>query len=97
MDTKQRFGDWETDTITGENNRGTIVTMVERQTFMMMEKLEHKKNAQELAKAVTRMLMAYMNHVHTMTGDNGTEFAAHQKIAKELKIEFFFTHLRKFQ
>ena len=37
-----------------------MVTMVERQTaFMMMEKPEHGKNAQELTKVVTRMLMAF--------------------------------------
>jgi len=93
VDTKQRFGDWEIDTIIGENNKGAIVTMVERQTaFMMMEKLEHGKNAQELTKVVTRMLIAYIKHVHTITGDNGTEFADHQKIAKSLKTKFFFTN-----
>ena len=93
VDTKQRFGDWEIDTIVGENNKGAIVTMVERKTaFMMMEKPEHGKNAENLTKQVTGMLMAYSNHVHTITGDNGTEFADHQKIAKMLKTKFFFTH-----
>jgi IS30 family transposase len=93
VDTKERFGDWEIDTIVGENNRGAIVTMVERKTaFMMMEKLEHGKNAKELTKVVTRLLTGYMNHVHTITGDNGTEFADHQAIAKKLKTKFFFTN-----
>ena len=90
---RQRFGDWEIDTIVGQNNRGAIVTMVERKTaFMMMEKLEHGKNATKLAKVVVRLLTAYINHVHTITGDNGTEFADHQTIAKMLKTQFFFTH-----
>jgi IS30 family transposase len=93
VDTKQRFGDWEIDTIVGENNKGAIVTMVERKTaFMMMEKLECGKNAENLTKQVTRMLMAYIKYVHTITGDNGTEFADHQTIAKNLKTNFFFTH-----
>ncbi len=30
--------------------------------------------------------------IYTITGDNGTEFADHRKIAKELGIDFFFTH-----
>jgi IS30 family transposase len=93
VDTKQRFGDWEIDTILGENNKGAIVTLVERKTaFMMMAKLKHGKNAQNLTEQITQMLLAYIDHVHTITGDNGTEFADHQKIAKNLKTNFFFTH-----
>ena len=93
VNARERFGDWEIDTIVGENNKGAIVTMVERKTaFMMMEKLKHGKNAKELTKTVTRLLTAYINHVHTITGDNGTEFADHQSLAKILKTKFFFTH-----
>jgi IS30 family transposase len=37
---KERFGDWEIDTIIGKQNKGAIVTLVERQTgFLMMENL----------------------------------------------------------
>ena len=57
-----------------------------------MEKLNYGKNAKELAKTVRKLLLAYKNHVHTITGDNGTEFAEHQSIAKALKTSFFFTH-----
>jgi len=93
VDTKERFGDWEIDTIVGQNNKEAILTMVERKTaFMMMEKLENGKNAKELTKVVTRLLTGYMNHVHTITADNGTEFADHQNIARQLKTQFFFTH-----
>ena len=90
---KQRFGDWEMDTIAGENNQGAILTMVERTTaFMMMEKLKYSKNAKELTKTAVRLLTAYSNSVHTITADNGTEFANHQNITKLLKTNFFFTH-----
>jgi IS30 family transposase len=90
---KQRFGDWEFDTIVGKNNQGAILTMVERTTaFMMMEKLEHGKNAKELTKVAVRLLTAYINSVHSITADNGSEFADHENIAKLLKTSFFFTH-----
>ena len=93
VDHKERFGDWEIDTIIGENNKGAMVTMVERKSaFMIMEKLKHGKNAQELAKVVTKLMFAYKDNIHTITGDNGTEFTEHQRIAKNLKINFFFTH-----
>jgi IS30 family transposase len=90
---KQRFGDWEIDTIVGENHKGAILTLVERQTaFMMMEKLEYGKNAKELANAAIRLLTGYLHYVHSITGDNGTEFANHRAIAKALKTNFYFTH-----
>jgi IS30 family transposase len=93
VNAKERLGDWEIDTIVGENNKGAIVTIVERKTaFMMMEKLKYGKNAKELTKVVTKLLTAYIEHVHTITGDNGTEFADHHTIAKRLKTKFFFTH-----
>lgn len=67
--------------------------MVERTTaFMMMEKLENGKNAKELTKVVVRLLTAYNKNVHSITGDNGTELADHQNIAKKLNTNFFFTH-----
>jgi IS30 family transposase len=93
VNTKQRFGDWEIDTVAGEENKGAIVTLVERKTaFMMMATLKYGKNAKELSKTVIRLFAAYVKHVHTITGDNGTEFADHQNIAKKLKTSFFFTH-----
>ena len=64
---RQRFGDWKIDTIVGENNKGAIVTLVERKTaFMMMEKLKNGKNAKELSRIVTRLLIAYSRYVHTI-------------------------------
>ena len=41
INNKLRFGDWEIDTIIGENHKGAIVTIVERKTaFFMMRKLD---------------------------------------------------------
>jgi IS30 family transposase len=93
VNARQRFGDWEIDTIVGKNRQGTIVTLVERQSaFMMMEKLPHGRNAAHLSRRVVDMLIAYINHVHSITGDNGLEFADHKSIARALKAQFFFTH-----
>jgi IS30 family transposase len=66
---------------------------VERKTnFTIIEKLKNGKNAEELTKVVVKLLIAYITHVHTITGDNGTEFVDHENIANLLKTKFFFTH-----
>lgn len=91
IDEKKRFGDWEIDTIVGPNNKEAILTIVERQTgFLMMQKLPKGKNALALAKCVVNMMAPFKNNVHSITADNGTEFAAHQRISKKLQTDFFF-------
>ena len=93
VDTQERCGDWEIDTIIGENQKGAILTITERKTgFLLMEKMEFGKQAQGLAKAAIRMLFAYKNTVHTITSDNGSEFAQHELIAKKLNADFYFAH-----
>ena len=90
---KGRFGDWEIDTIVGAENKGAIVTIVERQTgFLFMKKLPQGKVALGLAKTVIDMLMPYKQFILSITSDNGTEFAGHKLISKKLDTAFFFAH-----
>jgi len=92
VNNKERFGDWEIDTIVGKNNKGAILTVVERKSaFVLMVKL-NGRNADELAKSTIRLLAPYKEKVHTITSDNGKEFARHQQIAKKLNAQFFFAH-----
>lgn len=93
INNRLRFGDWEIDLIIGKDRKGAIVTIVERTTaFFLMKKLPFGKNAEELAKSVINMLLPYKKFVHSITSDNGKEFAAHKKISEKLLLEFFFAH-----
>jgi IS30 family transposase len=92
VNNKERFGDWEIDTIVGKNNKGAILTVVERKSaFVLMVKL-NGRNAEELAKSTVRLLAPYKDKVHTITSDNGSEFARHQQITKKLNAQFYFAH-----
>jgi len=93
INNKERFGDWEIDLIIGKDRKGAIVTIVERTTaFFLMRKLPFGKNAVELANVVIDMMMPYKQFVHSITSDNGKEFAEHNKISVKLLAEFFFAH-----
>lgn len=88
----KRFGDFEMDTIVGRNNRGSILTIVERSTNMpFMKKLRHGKDAKELAKEAISMLAPYKGHIKSITTDNGCEFYVHQAIAEGLNTNVYFT------
>lgn len=89
----QTIGDWEMDTIVGKDGRGTIVTLVEKKScYMLMKKLKKGKQALPLAKTVVEMLKGENIPVKSITTDNGTEFAAHEIIARELNTKVFFAH-----
>jgi IS30 family transposase len=42
--------------------------------------------------AVIDLLQPLAECLHTITADNGKEFAEHQRIVQELGIDFFFAH-----
>ncbi len=88
----KRFGDWEMDLILGKEQKGAILTLCERSTnFMMMKKLKQGKKPEPLAQTVINMLLPYKEQVKTITTDNGSEFIAHEKIAKALNTTVYFT------
>ena len=88
----KRFGDWEMDLILGKKQKGAILTLCERSTnYMMMKKLIQGKKPAPLAQTVIHLLLPYKEQVKTITTDNGSEFIAHQKIAKALETTVYFT------
>lgn len=90
--TKERLGDWEVDTIIGKHHQQAIVSMVERQSKLtLLAKVE--RNTEEAVKQVMiKRLKPLADLVHTITSDNGREFAAHEAIAQALAAEFYFAH-----
>jgi IS30 family transposase len=82
----------EIDTVLGKHGTGSIVTILERKTRFYLIKKVASTSAEDVTKATIELLMPYKQHVHTITADNGREFAHHQAIAKALDAEFYFAH-----
>jgi IS30 family transposase len=90
VDEKRRLGDLEVDTIIGKNHQGAILTINDRvSSYVWIRKLSGK-DASELAKKVVNVLAPNNQWIHTITADNGKEFAQHESIAEDLHIDFFF-------
>ncbi|WP_419236975.1 IS30 family transposase (plasmid) [Photobacterium leiognathi subsp. mandapamensis] len=92
VDNRERFGDWEIDTVLGKHGTGAIVTILERKSRFYLAKKVASKSAAEVTKATIDMLMPYKDCVHTITADNGREFAGHQEIAEALDADVYFAH-----
>jgi len=90
VDTKERFGDWEVDTIIGKNHKTAILTATERKSqFELMVKTDGTK-ADSIRKEMINLLAPFKKLVKTITSDNGKEFSKHQQISKKLVTEFYF-------
>ena len=92
VDRRSRIGDWELDTIIGKNHQQAIVSLTERKSrFTLIKKVE-RKTAQCVSDAIIELLSPFVDHVHTLTSDNGKEFADHKNIADKLNADFYFAH-----
>lgn len=92
VESRCRFGDWELDTIIGKRHRQALVTLVERKSKLTLIAKVARKTAEAVSEAIIRLLNPLTPWVHTLTADNGREFAQHQKIAKALNAQFYFAH-----
>lgn len=90
VDEKKRFGDLEVDLIIGKDHKGALVTINDRATGMLkMTKIDSKESA-VVQQAIIGLLQDWKIHLHTITSDNGKEFAGHIEIAKQLDIDYYF-------
>jgi len=91
VEKKQRFGDWEADTIIGAQHKGAIVSLVDRKSkFTFLYGLPNK-----CAALVTEAIISCLKKLpkkmrQTITYDNGKEFSSHEKIAKALDVKCYF-------
>jgi len=90
VEQKERIGDFEIDTIIGKGKRGAIVTMVDRASLYVQLSLPVSRRAHIVVHETVRKLAPYRKHLHTITSDNGLEFAQHQSISKKLGCDYYF-------
>ena len=92
VDSKRRIGDWEGDTVIGKGHRGALVTLVERKSLYTVIRSVLHKTAEAVRDAVVDGLSPYIDWVHTITYDNGREFADHEGMASDLETRIYFAH-----
>ena len=89
---KSRIGDWEGDTVIGKNHKGGLVTLAERKSRYVLAGHIRSKHAGGVTSVITGLLAPYKEQCHTITFDNGKEFAEHEKVAEALKADIYFAH-----
>jgi IS30 family transposase len=91
VETKSRIGDFEGDTIIGANHKGAILSHVDRMSKFTKLVLLPSKESAIVVSACEKALLPIAQFIHTITYDNGKEFAQHADIAKLLDAKCYFT------
>lgn len=90
VDEQKRIGDLEGDTIVGKSHNGSIVTLVDRKTLYLKMYLLKDRTSESVSKSIKKMLSSMKHKIHTITFDNGKEFAMHEKISSDINAKIFF-------
>ncbi len=92
VDEQSRVGDFELDTIVGKAHKMALVTVVDRKSlYTLIDKVE-TRDATSVRIALNGLLQPYKDNCHTVTADNGSEFAEHLKVKEHLECDFYFAH-----
>ncbi|VAW98617.1 Mobile element protein [hydrothermal vent metagenome] len=90
VNTRERVGDWEGDTMIGKNHKGVFVTLDERKSKLRLALPVSSKKARDVTDAMLSLFGPIKHVVSTITFDNGKEFAYHEEVAKEMECETYF-------
>jgi IS30 family transposase len=90
VEKRERLGDLEIDLVIGKGHQGVLLTINDRVSgLLIMEQLQGKTSSEVTATTIAR-LKPFKDSLHTITSDNGKEFAGHEEIATQLEIDFYF-------
>jgi len=92
VEKKNRIGDLEIDTVVGKNHKGFLVTIVDRKSKFVLIKNVPTKEAQIVTNALIEMIQPIKAITHTITSDNGKEFAYHKQVSAALDTDFYFAN-----
>ena len=92
VEKKSRIGDLEIDTVIGKNHVGVLVTVVDRKSKFTLIKNVPSRQADVVTKALIEMITPIKAITHTITSDNGKEFAYHKEVSAALDVDFYFAN-----
>jgi transposase, IS30 family len=90
IDNRAQVGHWEADTIVGPHHASAILSIVERKSGYTLLALLPDRTASSAYQAMVQLLEPIAHTVKTITTDNGSEFAWHEKLDAQLGCVSYF-------
>jgi IS30 family transposase len=86
---RQRIGDWEGDTVVGKGRKGYLLTCVDRASRYLIARKVKTCAAESLQQTICKLPASKR---HSLTLDNGREFARPAELERRLSVQIFFAH-----
>ena len=90
---RSRVGDWEGDTVYGGVGKGLLVTQVDRKSRYLCAALLERRESTLTMETIVSMLRGLP--VHSISLDNGSEFAEFRELERRLHTKVFFAEPHK--
>lgn len=90
VEKRERIGDWEGDTVIGQDKRHCVLTLVERRSGFVIIKKLRSRTAAEVTAAGLRAIAEHVGQFRTLTFDNGTEFHDYKTLEKHSGVTCYF-------
>lgn len=90
VDQRLTVGHWEGDTVLHGHKQSGIVTLVERRSGYLLAGQLGRLTAELTASTIVRLMKPIRGAIRTLTLDNGSEFADHQRMAAALSMATYF-------
>lgn len=92
VDSREEVGHWEGDLIIGARNQSAIGTLVERSSrYTILVPLESKDSETVVSQFIQFLQKVPCRLRRSLTYDNGSEMAYHERLSQETGIQVFFT------
>lgn len=93
VEQRSRLGDWEGDTVLGKEKTIKILTHVERKSGLLLaDKLDTATAEAVKLKTIKRFKNIAKDKKHTITYDNGSEFAEHELTGRHTNLDIYFAY-----
>ena len=68
------------------------MTINERKSLFTLAGLVENKRSESVTRVLVDLLSSHVDQVHTITYDNGKEFAGHEEVARATQSKSYFAH-----
>jgi IS30 family transposase len=93
IERRDQYGHWEGDSLISRKSKAALNSLTERKSrLLLLTKLDRKGSAETNQAIIRRLKNLSANGRRTLTLDNGTENAKHEKLTAKLGIKCYFAH-----